>query len=124
MSGGSREKVFFGYVLLSGLLLYLFLYKWQKKSDFKKTFLVFLFSLIFCLPYLSYTYFLTGKIFYWGNSGGIGLYAMSSPYEDELGGLKIRNLKESKNHQEFLKKLAKKTYHQLNVTRRLKKNCP
>ena len=78
-------KIFFGYVILSGLLLFLFLYIWLRKDVFKKTFLVYLFALICCLPYLFYTYTLTGKIFYWGNSGGLSLYWMSTPYEKELG---------------------------------------
>lgn len=37
------------------------------------------------LPYLSYTYALTGKIFYWGNSGGSSLYSMSSTHPYEYG---------------------------------------
>jgi hypothetical protein len=78
-------KVLFGYVILAGLLLYLSLYLWQKRNVFKKTFLVYLFAIICCLPYLLYTYSLTGRIFYWGNSGGIALYLMSTTYEDGYG---------------------------------------
>jgi len=37
------------------------------------------------LPYLAYTYNLTGKVFYFGNSGGMSLYWMSTPYENEYG---------------------------------------
>jgi hypothetical protein len=36
-------------------------------------------------PYLAYTYNLTGRVFYWGNSGGMNLYWMSTPYENEFG---------------------------------------
>ncbi len=78
-------KIFFGYVILSGLLLFLMLYIQQRKNAFKKTFLVYLFSLLLCVPYLSYTYSLTDKILYWGNSGGLALYLMSTPYEEEFG---------------------------------------
>jgi hypothetical protein len=36
------------------------------------------------LPYLVYTYHLTGRIFYWG-TGQENLYWMTTPYEDEYG---------------------------------------
>lgn len=38
-----------------------------------------------CLPWLTYTYLLTHHLFYWGNSGGISLYWMSSPNPSQLG---------------------------------------
>ena len=44
------------------------------------------------LPYLAYTYHITGKIFYWGNSGGMSLYWMSTPYENEYGDWKLPEL--------------------------------
>jgi hypothetical protein len=44
------------------------------------------------LPYLVYTYSLTGKVFYWGDSGGMSLYWMSSPYEHEYGDWKVPDL--------------------------------
>lgn len=44
-----------------------------------------LFSFICCVPYLAYTYSVTGKLFYWGTSGGMSLYWMSTPYPDEWG---------------------------------------
>ena len=78
-------KVFFGYVILSGMLMYLGLYLWQKRTIFKKTLLVYVFALICCMPYLLYTYSLTGKVYYWGNSGGIALYLMSTSYEGGYG---------------------------------------
>lgn len=91
-------KVFFGYVILIGLLMFLFLYLWKKKDAYKKTFLVYLIALLCCIPYLFYTYSLTGKIFYWGTAGGQLLYLMSSPYAEELGDWHARD---SKNNQEF-----------------------
>ena len=36
-------------------------------------------------PYLFYTYHLTGKHFYWANSGGLGLYWMASPDPNDFG---------------------------------------
>ncbi|MBI4707252.1 MAG: glycosyltransferase family 39 protein [Candidatus Omnitrophica bacterium] len=78
-------KIFFGYVILSGLLLFLFLFFLKRKNVFKKTLMVYALALLVCLPYLFYTYSLTGKIFYWGNSGGLSLYWMSTPYDNEFG---------------------------------------
>ena len=42
-------------------------------------------ALLVCTPWLVYTYSLTGHPFYWGNSGGISLYWMSSPSARQLG---------------------------------------
>lgn len=38
-----------------------------------------------CLPYLAYTYHLTGKFYYWGNSGGAQLYCLTLPEPHFLG---------------------------------------
>jgi hypothetical protein len=98
-------KVFFGYVILTGLLFFLSSYIFKQKEIFKKTLLVYLLSLVLCIPYLFYTYSLTGKIFYWGNSGGISLYLMSTPYEDEYGDWNIRD---SQKHRAYYIENAKK----------------
>lgn len=37
-----------------------------------------------CLPWLVYTYSLTGRLFYWGNAGGLSLYWMA-PHAHQLG---------------------------------------
>jgi hypothetical protein len=78
-------KIFFGYVILSSLVIYIFLYLWKKREAFKRTVLVYLFALLLCTPYLFYTYNLTGKVFYWGTSGGINLYLMTTDFEGGLG---------------------------------------
>jgi 4-amino-4-deoxy-L-arabinose transferase-like glycosyltransferase len=76
-------KVFFGYVAGFGLLFSLSCFKmgktWRRMAG------IYAISLLFCLPYLLYTYSITGKLFYWANSGGISLYWMSSPYPNEYG---------------------------------------
>jgi 4-amino-4-deoxy-L-arabinose transferase-like glycosyltransferase len=38
-----------------------------------------------CIPWLAYTYDLTGHIFYWGNSGGLSLYWMAQYGRGQLG---------------------------------------
>lgn len=103
-------KIFFGYVILAGLLLFLFLYLWKKRLFFRKTFLIYLLALIFCLPYLFYTHSLTGKIYFWGNSGGMSWYWMSTPYDNELGDWQwtrkvIDNPQLYEKHQEFFKSI-------------------
>ncbi len=40
---------------------------------------------VLCLPWLGYTYHVTHKPLYWGNSGGLSLYWMASPYGKDLG---------------------------------------
>ena len=42
-------------------------------------------GLLCCVPWLAYTYSLTGRPFYWGNSGGLSLYWMSAPTKGNLG---------------------------------------
>lgn len=78
-------KVFFGYVILTGVLFFLVLYLYKRKDILKRTLLVYSLALFCCLPYLFYTYSLTGKVFYWSNAGGNSLYWMTSTYDDELG---------------------------------------
>jgi len=78
-------KIFFGYVILSLLLLCIFLYLWRRSEVFKKTILVCSLAILLCIPYLSYTYNLTGKVFYWGTSGGLNLYLMTTDFEGGLG---------------------------------------
>ena len=71
---------------------------------------IFILALIFCLPYLTYTYSLTGKIFYWSDLGGDNLYWMSTPYKNEFGDWYDRyNLPQEiqQNHQEFFDKISK-----------------
>lgn len=38
-----------------------------------------------CVPWLVYTYHLTGHLFYWGNSGGLSLYWMAKSGPGQLG---------------------------------------
>jgi 4-amino-4-deoxy-L-arabinose transferase-like glycosyltransferase len=79
-------KIIFGYVLLlmlagSGLL-------WivnRKSINYRKIVFILLVGLATTLPYLIYTYHLTGRLFYWGTSGGNNLYWMSTPYKGEYG---------------------------------------
>lgn len=79
-------KVIFGYVLLSALIMVGAIWLW-KRSNVKLASLtkILAFAMLFCMPYLIYTFALTGRAFYWSNAGGMQLYWMSSPWPYELG---------------------------------------
>jgi len=105
-------KIFFGYVLLVGGIVSLLIYFWKRRPLFKRTILIYALSMIICLPYLFYTYRLTNKIFYWGDSGGLSLYAMSSPYLEELGDWfdqeKIeKNMTWANHHKNYFEELSR-----------------
>ena len=72
-------KIFFAYVFFVLLVIALIIFR-NKHFIYLTTF-----PFIFCLPYLTYTYSITGKYFYWADSGGSSLYSMSTPYNDEYG---------------------------------------
>jgi len=103
-------KVLFGYVILVGLLSFLFLYLWKKREEVKKITYIYLLALIFCLPYLMLTYSLTGKIFYWATSGGNNFYWISTPYDNEWGNYfsdqAVQERPELAQHKMFFDKLA------------------
>lgn len=82
----SLTKPIFGYVLvvmiiISGLLWLVKRYR----EVYKKGFLILLIAFGTTVPYLAYTFHLTGRMFYWASSGGNNLYWMSTPYKDEYG---------------------------------------
>lgn len=79
-------KPIFGYVIMALIAgAFLLLLSDTKNPNLKKTFVIVIIALFTTSPYLSYTYNLTGKIFYWSSFGGNNLYWMSSPYEGEYG---------------------------------------
>jgi hypothetical protein len=104
-------KIFFGYVIMTGLVLFLILSVIKKNIALKRNVLVYFVAFLICTPWLAYTYSLTGKILYWGNSGGMSLYWMSSPYKNDLGswhGTKrvLENPEQFKNHIDFFQSLS------------------
>ena len=86
-------KIIFGYVLILGLLGsgIMLVTPWRNALHYRSL-LIFGCALLFNLPYLIYTWSLTGKYFYWGNSGGMSFYWMTSPYNDEFGDWKLAEL--------------------------------
>jgi len=86
-------KIIFGYVLVICLAVYLLIFLIKKGHlYYPKAVRILLIAFVVTLPYLGYTYSLTGKVFYWGNSGGMSLYWMSTPYEHEYGDWKLPEL--------------------------------
>lgn len=77
-------KIIFAYVIVVCLIIYIVKGIYQK-FRFGSEAKILLISLIPLIPYLIYTYNLTGRSFYLGNSGGMSLYFMSTPYEGEFG---------------------------------------
>lgn len=79
-------KPIFGYVLLfmiGGTMLLLLTNK--RNVNFKKSISVLTIAFIVTIPWLAYTYQMTGKMLYWSSYGGNNLYWMTSPYEKEYG---------------------------------------
>lgn len=96
-------KIIFGYVLLIMICLSLFFWVIPHfRKSALRIFALFSFSLLFCTPYLLYTYKLTNQVFYWGNSGSMSLYTMSTPFKGETGQWYGPNrLFENPNHAKF-----------------------
>ena len=81
-------KMIFGYVLLLMLLGYIVFWIIDIKNvNYRKGIYILLIAFVTVIPYLIYTYHLTGRIFYWG-SGSDSLYWMSTPYKGEYGDFK------------------------------------
>lgn len=101
-------KIIFGQVIITAILVSVpaFLFK-ALRPVAKKALLLFGFSFLFCMPYLTYTYLLTNKTMYWGNSGSLSLYTMSSPYKSELGDWNnSKELTENENHRAFFDSIS------------------
>lgn len=104
-------RVLFGYVILTGFVVYLALYIWKRRGVFRDYLMVYVFAMLVASPYLVYTYSSTGRIFYWSNSGGLSLYWMASPYKGDFGdwhlpGTLKTNPELDKNHQEFFARIG------------------
>lgn len=104
-------KVVFGYVILAMLVVSLLLFLLPKsRLEAKKFTYVFALSFLLCLPYLAYTYNVTHKAFYWTNSGGWSLFAMSAPYENDWGDWKDNpQMLQNPNYKAFADSVLKLT---------------
>ena len=78
-------KVIFGYVIIALAFLLFIFYIVKKETTYLRFFYITVIALFINIPYLFYTYQLTGKAFYWSNAGGMSLYWASTPIEGEYG---------------------------------------
>lgn len=79
-------KVIFGYVLACMLTGVAVIWLFNRRSVYnKKMLMLVLIACVTVAPYLSYTYSITGRFFYWSSLGGNNLYWMSTPHKDEYG---------------------------------------
>ena len=78
-------RVIFGYVIPVVLVAAAITCLVKHSRSWKRDILIRLLSLMFCIPYLGYTYLLTGRVYYWSNWGGLSLYWMSTPHKGEFG---------------------------------------
>jgi 4-amino-4-deoxy-L-arabinose transferase-like glycosyltransferase len=87
-------KIIIGYVIVICLAVCLGMLLFKKnRKYYAKSATLLLIAFAVTVPYLAYTYYITGKVFYWGNSGGMSLYWMSTPFEREYGDWKVPSLK-------------------------------
>lgn len=78
-------KVIFPYVLITLLIYFVIMTVFYKNINYKKGLSITLVAMVVILPYMIYTYNLTGKFFYFGSAGNDTFYWMSTPYEYEYG---------------------------------------
>ncbi|WP_149277690.1 hypothetical protein [Pareuzebyella sediminis] len=78
-------RVEFGYVITCALFIYAIWYVIKRSKKAFHSLMILAGALAFCLPYLYYTYNLTGKAFLWGTQGGAVLYWRATPFENEYG---------------------------------------
>jgi hypothetical protein len=78
-------RVAFGWVLTALLLLSLLWWALGHAAAARRFVAVCCLAFVVCVPWLAYTYTVTSRPLYWGGSGGLSLYWMSSPYPGDRG---------------------------------------
>jgi hypothetical protein len=79
-------KAIFGYVIVACIIILILIFAFPKnKTPVKIHLFALFFAIVFCLPYLFYTYNLTGKLFFWSNGGWVNIYHSTTPFSNEYG---------------------------------------
>lgn len=102
-------KIVFGPIVFVATALALGLFLLFRRRIFLQLAMVAGVSMLCTLPYLAYTYGLTGKVFYWTNWGGDAIYWMTVPYDNEWGSWQNFNWNHPSmiaNHGPMIEKLA------------------
>jgi 4-amino-4-deoxy-L-arabinose transferase-like glycosyltransferase len=85
LAGLALTRVDYGWVLTAVLAAVLVWWLVSRAAGPRRLAAMYALGLAFCIPWLVYTAAETGRILQWGNSGGLSVYWMSSPYEGDLG---------------------------------------
>jgi 4-amino-4-deoxy-L-arabinose transferase-like glycosyltransferase len=85
LAGVALTRVAYGWVLT--LLVVGWLARWliRRSTSSRRLLVVHALALALCVPWLAYTYAVTGRPFLWATSGSLSLYWMSSPYAVDRG---------------------------------------
>jgi hypothetical protein len=78
-------KAQFAYVAFATLIFAIAAYIFLRDGKAARGVAILATSFLLAVPYLIYTYSLTGRVLYWGSNGGEQLYWMSSDKENEYG---------------------------------------
>jgi len=78
-------RVAYGWVLTILLVVWLGWWLVRRTVPARRLVVVHALALALCVPWLVYTYSVTGRPFLWGTSGSASLYWMSSPYATDRG---------------------------------------
>jgi hypothetical protein len=78
-------RVAYGWVLTLLLLGWLARWLLRRTTSSRRLVIVHALALALCVPWLAYTYSVTGRPFLWATSGSLSLYWMSSPYAVDRG---------------------------------------
>jgi 4-amino-4-deoxy-L-arabinose transferase-like glycosyltransferase len=84
-AGLALTRVAFGWILALLVALYGVAWARRRTSFLRRLTAIHVIALAFCVPWLAYTYGVTHHVFYWGSSGALSLYWMSSPQSGDRG---------------------------------------
>lgn len=102
-------KVMFAYVWLGAFVVAIVLRLMRRPAGRMAE--VYAIALLVCLPYLLYTWSLTGKVFYWSNAGGSSLYCMTMNVDKGYGDWNAFFGPQGRlEHADFLAELEKMDY--------------
>ena len=85
LAGLALTRVAYGWVLTLALVVLGVWWLARRSSAAGRAAAVIGLALALCVPWLTYTYAKTDRLFVWGNSGSLSLYWMTSPHEGDLG---------------------------------------